>query len=83
MTDTLAGPAPEPAAALLDVRAVAKLLDCSTRHVYRLSDAGRMPAPVRRGALVRWDRLGLEEWIRDGCKPVRTGGGAKNERLPH
>jgi predicted DNA-binding transcriptional regulator AlpA len=44
---------PAPPAALLDVRAVATLLDCSPRHVYRLADAGRMPAPVRIGALVR------------------------------
>ena len=34
-------------AALLDVKAVAVLLGCSSRHVYRLCDAGKMPAPVR------------------------------------
>ena len=31
---------------LLDVQAVAEVLDCSPRTVYRLSDAGKMPAPV-------------------------------------
>lgn len=39
---------------LLDVGEVAELLGCSARHVYRLADAGRMPAPVRVGALIRW-----------------------------
>lgn len=43
-------------AALLDVKAVAALLGCSARHVYRLADASRMPAPVHVGALVRWRR---------------------------
>jgi excisionase family DNA binding protein len=64
---------PDPAAlpALLDVRAVAALLACSPRHVYRLADAGRMPQPVRVGALVRWSRRSVQEWIDGGCKPVR------------
>ncbi len=57
--------------ALLDVKAVAKLLACSTRHVYRLSDSGRMPSPLRVGALVRWRRSAIEEWIAAGCPKVR------------
>jgi excisionase family DNA binding protein len=63
-------PADTRAAALLDVRAVAVLLGCSPRHVYRLSDAGRMPLPVRIGALVRWRRQSIDEWIAGGCKPI-------------
>jgi excisionase family DNA binding protein len=59
------------ASVLLDVRAVAALLDCSPRHVYRLADAGRMPAPVRIGALVRWRRAEVEKWISDGCPSTR------------
>jgi excisionase family DNA binding protein len=62
--------------ALLDVQQVADLLNCSTRHVYRLADAGRMPQPVRLGALVRWPRQGIEDWIASGCKPVRQAGRA-------
>jgi excisionase family DNA binding protein len=60
--------------ALLDARALAKLLGCSPRHVCRLSDAGRMPSPVKLGALVRWSRQAIEDWISDGCKPVLTEG---------
>jgi excisionase family DNA binding protein len=62
---------PSVEAALIDVRAVAALLDCSSRHVYRLSDAGRMPGPVRIGALVRWRRAEIEEWIAGGCPSTR------------
>ena len=59
--------------ALLDVRAVAELLGCSTRHVYRLSDAGRMPAPLRLGSLVRWSKSSIEQWIEAGCPSCRRG----------
>ena len=56
--------------ALVDVQAVALMLNCSSRHVYRLSDAGRMPAPVRLGTLVRWSRRDVKSWIAAGCQPV-------------
>ena len=64
---------PERAAAqLLDVGSVAALLNCSRRHVYRLADAGKMPRPVKLGALVRWRRAELELWLENGCPPVRA-----------
>ncbi len=68
-----------PSAQLLDVRAVAELLGCSPRHVYRLADAGRMPAPLRLGALVRWSRDAIDRWIVVGCPALRTvrAGGAR------
>ncbi len=69
------GPEPRPAvsAELLDVRAVAALLGgCSTRHVYRLADAGRMPRPIRLGSLVRWSRAELMSWLEGGCQPFRS-----------
>lgn len=70
------GPEPRPAvnAELLDVRAVGHLLGCSARHVYRLSDAGRMPRPLKLGALVRWHRGAVMQWIADGCPSCRRGG---------
>jgi excisionase family DNA binding protein len=73
--ELLTQPVREHLAALLDVRAVAALLDCSPRHVYRLADAGRMPPPIRLGALVRWRRAELLDWLAAGCKPCRTAGG--------
>jgi len=60
--------------AMLDVTQVAALLGCSPRHVYRLSDAGRMPRPVRLGSLVRWSKTSLDQWIAQGCPNCRTAG---------
>ena len=60
-------------AALLDVQAVAALLDCSPRHVYRLADAGRMPPPVRIGALRSWPHSG------HSYKPSTTSGREESE----
>ena len=75
MTATLVSPA-DASAKLLDVQSVAELLGCSPRHVYRLSDAGRMPASVKLGALVRWNRAAVELWINQGCPAVRNLKGA-------
>jgi excisionase family DNA binding protein len=75
MPDTVTAPAPEPVAAqLLDVEQVAVLLSCSQRHVRRLHDGGKMPQAVRLGALVRWSRRVIEDWIGAGCPSCRTTG---------
>ncbi len=59
--------------ALLSVDDIATLyLGCSTRHVYRLSNSGRMPRPIKLGSLVRWPRAVIEQWIADGCPSVRN-----------
>jgi excisionase family DNA binding protein len=55
---------------LLTVRQVAAMLGCSPRHVCRLSEDAQMPAPVRIGALVRWNRTAVEQWLASGCKPL-------------
>ena len=62
---------PAKEARLLDVNTVAQLLSCSTRHIYRLADSGRMPRPRKLGALVRWDRIELEKWLADDCPACR------------
>jgi excisionase family DNA binding protein len=76
MTETIVSPDLKAQPALLDVHAVAALLNCSARHVYRLSDGGRMPPPIKLGALVRWRRQAVEDWIAAGCEPVRQAGRA-------
>jgi excisionase family DNA binding protein len=74
--ERIAGPDRAPAE-MLTVRAVAALLDCSPRHVYRLSDSGRMPKALKLGALVRWSRSAVLNWIANGCPRVgREKGGA-------
>jgi excisionase family DNA binding protein len=57
---------------LIDVRAVAAMLTCSTRHVIRLADAGRMPSPLKLGSLVRWRRQEVLDWIGRGCRDQRN-----------
>lgn len=64
-------------ARLLDVQAVAEMLGCSQRHVYRLSDSARMPLPVKLGALVRWSAAAIREWIDQGCPSCRTAKGGR------
>ena len=69
---------PDPAAGvapvMLDVRGVARLLSCSTRHVWRLADREAMPRPIRVGGLVRWARADVEAWILAGCPDCRSTG---------
>ena len=60
-------------AKLLDVQAVADLLDCSPRHIYRLTYTGQMPAPVKLGTLARWPQRAIEEWILNGCPSCDEG----------
>lgn len=48
---------------LLDVKEVAALLSVSVRSVWRLRDAGDLPAPVRVGKLIRWRRDALLRWL--------------------
>jgi excisionase family DNA binding protein len=79
--ERIGGPSPQPTvhAELLDVRAVAVLLGgCSTRHVHRLADAGRMPRPIKLGTLVRWRRAELEAWIGAGCPSQQPGGAGRD-----
>ena len=63
-------------ARLLNVVAIAAMLNVSSRHVYRLADAGRMPRSIKLGGSVRWDRKAIESWIHSGCQSVesRQGG---------
>jgi len=52
---------------MLSARDVAKLLQCSDKHVQNLRNQGRIPAPVKLGTLVRWPRQAIEAWIAAGC----------------
>ena len=59
------------AAEMLDSKGVAAMLGCSPRHAVRMADTGRMPRPVKLGALTRWRRSEIEAWIANGCPRVR------------
>jgi excisionase family DNA binding protein len=71
MNAPITTPPPLAAKQLLDVRQVSEMLGCSPRHIFRLADAGKMPAPVRVGCLVRWSRTVIDSWIESGCPAVR------------
>ena len=63
--------APVVNAALISIHDVATLLDCSTRHVYRLVDTRRIPQPIKLGAMLRWVKSDFEQWIAAGCPNCR------------
>lgn len=58
--------------AMLTVDDVGAMLKCSSRTVYRLSDKGRIPKPVRLGHLVRWPLDTMLNWTKAGCPHCRT-----------
>lgn len=62
-TTTAALPDPSAVPLLLDVTAVARLLSVSVRSVWRLRDAGELPAAVCVGKLIRWRRDALLRWL--------------------
>ena len=66
------GPGADPGEmpAMLTVHDVARMLNCSDRTVYRLTDSGRMPKSVKLGTLVRWSKTVIERWITNGCPNV-------------
>ena len=73
-------PADPPAKSLGDVNAIALIYSCSPRHIYRMADAGKIPRPIKLGALVRWrirtgdPVTGVLDHIDAGCPSCRKGG---------
>lgn len=70
----------EPVQLLLNVEQVAEMLNCSTRTVRRLAETGKMPRSLKLGALLRWKRVAIQEWIEAGCPAMRTPSKLKNRR---
>ncbi len=59
---------------MLNVNDVATMLRCSARHVWRMADAGKMPRPHKIGALCRWERAAIQQWVAAGCPNCRSTG---------
>lgn len=57
------------------VPGLADRLQCSTRHLWRLIDAGRVPGVLRLGRLVRLHRPTIDAWLAAGCPAQRRGAG--------
>ena len=61
--------------ALLTAKGVAKLLQISTRTLWRLLSAGKIISPIKLGRSVRWRKEELMRWIADGCPlPFKQNG---------
>lgn len=58
---------------LIAIEDVAAILGCSTRHVRRLVNSNRIPRPVKLGALLRWIKTDVDQWIAAGCPNCRKG----------
>jgi predicted DNA-binding transcriptional regulator AlpA len=39
-----------------------------------MSHSGRMPAPIKIGGAVRWNRAEIESWVAAGCPAVDRRG---------
>jgi excisionase family DNA binding protein len=56
-------------ALLIPADQLAALIQVSTRTLWRLLSAGRLPKPVRIGGSVRWRMDQVKQWIESGCPP--------------
>lgn len=61
---------PKPTTATLTALGLAEFLGISRATVWRLLASGKLPAPIRLGRAVRWDRWTVEEWLSAGA-PAR------------
>jgi predicted DNA-binding transcriptional regulator AlpA len=62
---------------LINTNQCAEKIGASWRHWLRLCDRGLAPWGVKIGALRRWDQAVVDEWIVNGCPPVRTTKGGQ------
>ncbi len=59
---------------LITAEEVARMMNVSTRTLWRLLSAGRFPQPVRFGGNTRWRVAEVLRWIEDGCPEKSTTG---------
>jgi excisionase family DNA binding protein len=48
---------------LLNAREVAERIGVSLRTVWRWTETGELPAPVRRGRIVRWKTKDIKQFV--------------------
>ena len=62
---------------LITAEEAARMMNISTRTLWRLLSARRFPQPVRFGGNTRWRVAEVLRWIEDGCpQQSPTGRGA-------
>ena len=52
---------------LIDVSRIARLLDVSTRTVWRMVRRGELHEPFKVGGGTRWRRVEIDRWLDAGC----------------
>ena len=57
---------------LLTIDQIASFLQCSQRSVYRLSESGVIPPPMKLGRLARWDPRIIDDWLDAGCPAAKA-----------
>jgi predicted DNA-binding transcriptional regulator AlpA len=62
---TETAPAPEPL--FVTATELAHLMRISTRTLWRLLSAHKIPEPIRLGGAVRWRIDVIQDWIDQGC----------------
>ena len=64
-------PPADDAPLLLTADALARLLAVSKLSIWRWRSAGRLPAPLRIGRVIRWRRSEIETWLAARCPSCR------------
>jgi predicted DNA-binding transcriptional regulator AlpA len=68
-------------AALLDVEAVAELLDVSPDTVWRLRNSGRLPPPLELSSQIkRWRLTEIREWLAAGAPDAKRWAALRGRR---
>lgn len=52
---------------LLDIPGLAGFLGISAKAVRQLAWTGRVPLPIRLGGTLKWNIIGLLDWVEAGC----------------
>lgn len=55
---------------LFSANKLAAILNISTRTLWRLRSASKLPEPVRFGGCVRWRAEDVQAWIDAGCPAI-------------
>jgi len=82
--NSLTTPAPQADTPILvDAKAAAAMLGISRTHLFALKASGRLPAPIRLGRAIRWNRETLIQWCMEGCPPpARFEARGRSETTP-
>ena len=56
---------------LITAKELSKILSISSRTVWRLRSAGKLPKPVKVGSSIRWRLSDIDLWIELGCPEQR------------